>query len=116
MKPFSFIVSVLVSAFVASPAACDFDLKILLDRAAHQLAKNLDTSVNHYRLAQGLCFSREDASANNECSKQPTGTQAPRSRFPGSYTALILEDDDIFNSIRTAFKLSLSCTQACACQ
>lgn len=51
----------------------DMNMRTILGRAAHKLADNLYTTINHYRLAEGLCFSHSDVSSNGECQSQPEG-------------------------------------------
>lgn len=106
MKPFSLTVSIFLAATVANPAACDLDLKVLLDRAAHQLAMSRHTSLNYQRLAKGICFSREDASSYDDCSKQPTGIETRNKATLTLWTASTLGARQTMQTpIRLAFKL-----------
>ena len=57
-------------------ASCDVDLRAILDRAAHKLASQLGTTLNHYKLNNGICVSQQDGGDQSGCISQPEGEWA----------------------------------------
>ena len=65
------ILEIIVLLYGLAVATCEVDLRGMLDRAAHRMARNTGATLNHYRLDQGICV--EDLGPESECWQGPNG-------------------------------------------
>ena len=56
---------------LASLAACDVDMRVILTRSLHQLAKDAGTAIDESKLSRGFCFSATEGMPESGCQNQP---------------------------------------------